>query len=174
MGGLVLQQYLVKHNPPAAALLAPAPPGGISGQLARLSLDDPWLALETLLALDPGRAFSTPERARKYLFSPDLEEEVARRYVTQLGRESFRAIMELSYLRPDPARVRGTPHAGPRSGARLPLFRRQRSRVRRPTYGAELQILPDIAHDLMLDTDWRRAADALLEWLTGTLEARPA
>ena len=25
----------------------------------------------------------------------------------------------------------------------------------------------------MLDPDWRRAADAMLEWLIGTLEAQP-
>ena len=36
-------------------------------------------------------------------------------------------------------------------------------------YGAESQILPDIAHDLMLDTGWPRAADALLAWLAVTL-----
>ena len=131
------------------------------------------MTLETLLTLEPGKAFSTPERASRYLFSPDLEEEAARRYVALLGRESFRAILELSYLRPDPARVRGTP---------LLVLGAERDYIVPPadvvrtaeTYGAESRILPDIAHDLMLDTDWRRAADALLEWLTGTLEARPA
>ena len=36
-------------------------------------------------------------------------------------------------------------------------------------YGADLQILPDLAHDVMLDTRWRQAADALLAWLVRTL-----
>ena len=45
--------------------------------------------------------------------------------------------------------------------------------IRRPAaaYGAEMRILPDIAHDLMLDPGWRRAADAMLEWLLGALES---
>jgi len=36
-------------------------------------------------------------------------------------------------------------------------------------YGAESRILPDLAHDVMLDTGWRQAADTLLEWLVRTL-----
>ena len=41
-------------------------------------------------------------------------------------------------------------------------------------YGAELRILPDLAHDVMLDTGWRHAADTLLEWLVRTLESSVA
>ncbi len=32
-------------------------------------------------------------------------------------------------------------------------------------YGAEAEILPGLSHSLMLDPDWKRAADALLAWL---------
>ena len=35
-----------------------------------------------------------------------------------------------------------------------------------------MRILPDIAHDLMLDPGWRRAADAMRKWLVGALDAR--
>ena len=41
-------------------------------------------------------------------------------------------------------------------------------------YGAVLQIIPDLAHDVMLDTRWRRAADDLLAWLVRTLESGSA
>ena len=67
------------------------------------------MAIESLLMLDPGRGFATPARARRFLFSPELDEEAVRRYVKLLGRESFRALMELGHLRPDAARVRRTP-----------------------------------------------------------------
>ncbi len=173
LGGMVVQQYLERHVAPAAVLLAPAPPGGNRRQAARMALHNPWLALESLLTLEPGRGFSTPARARRFLFSPELDEEAVRRYVKLLGRESFRAIMELGHLRPDATRVRRTP---------LLVLGAERDYIVSPAdvrrtaeaYGAEMRILPDIAHDVMLDPGWRRAADAMLEWLIGTLASHPA
>ena len=97
------------HGPPAAALLAPAPPGGMPRQWARLFLDSPWPMLQAFLNAAPGKLLSTPERARKFLFSPDLPEETVLRHAARLGRESFRAGLETSHGRPDPARIRGTP-----------------------------------------------------------------
>lgn len=41
-------------------------------------------------------------------------------------------------------------------------------------YAAELRLLPDLAHDVMLDTGWRHAADTLLDWLVRTLESSVA
>ncbi len=56
-------------------------------------------------------------------------------------------------------RFRGTPLLvlGAARGYIIP-----RQEVMRTAYGTESRILPDIAHDLMLDTGWRPAADALL------------
>ena len=173
LGGMVVQQYLERHVAPAAVLLTPAPPGGNRGPTARMALQNPWLVIESLLTLEPGRGFSTPARARRFLFSPGLDEEAVRRYVKLLGRESFRAMFEMNCLRPDADRVRRTP---------LLVLGAERDYIVPPaevtrtaeTYGAESRILPDIAHDLMLDPGWRRAAEAMLEWLIGTLESRPA
>lgn len=172
LGGMVVQRYLERHVAPAAVLLAPGPPGGNRDQAARMGLRNPWVAIESLLMLDPGRGFATAARARRFLFSPELDEAALRRYVKLLGRESFRALMELGYLRPDAARVRRTP---------LLVLGAERDYIVSPAdirrtaaaYDAEMLILPDIAHDLMLDPGWRRAADAMLKWLTGTLDSHP-
>ena len=170
LGGLIVQQYLVRHDPPAAALLAPVPPGGMPRQWARLFLDNPGLMLLTLLNGNPGKLFSTPDRARKFLFSRDLGEEAVHRYAAQLGRESFRVGLETSYVRPDPARVRGTPLLV--LGAERDYIISTRDIVRTArVYGAESLILPDLAHDVMLDTRWRQAADTLLAWLVRTLDS---
>ena len=94
-----------------------------------------------------------------------------RRHAARLGRESFRAGLETSYLRPDPARVRGTPLLV--LGAERDYIIPAREVVRTANaYGADLQVLPDLAHDVMLDTRWRQAADALMAWLVRTLENR--
>ena len=173
MGGLIVQLYLARHVAPAAALLTPAPPGGMPRQTAWLFLRHPLLALEILFALDLSRMFATLPRARRFLFSPELDEDALRRYAAQLGPESFRAGLDLSTLRPDPDRVRRTPLLV--QGAALDYSIPQRDVQRTAeTYGAELQMFPDLAHDVMLDPHWRQAADALLAWLIRTLDARPA
>ncbi|MXY23397.1 MAG: lysophospholipase [Acidobacteria bacterium] len=171
MGGLIVQRYLERHDPSAAVLLAPVPPGGMFLQTARLFLANPRLMLNVFLTTDPGKLFSPPERARKLLFSRDLGEKAARRYAAQLGRESFRAGLDVTYLRPDPARVRGTPMLvlGAERDRLIPTRDVMRTAE---AYGAELRILPNLAHDVMLDTGWRQAADVLLEWLVRTLEGR--
>ena len=89
------------------------------------------------------------------------------------GRESFRAILDLSFLRPDPVRVRGTPLLvlGAERDYMIPPSETARTA---DAYGAESQILAGIAHDVMLAPEWRQAADALLAWLTATLDAEPA
>ena len=170
LGGLVVQQSLVRHDPSAAALLASAPPGAMLRRTARLFLDDPWPMLLVFLNADPGRLFSTPIRARRCLFSPDLGEEAVRRYAAQFGREPFRAGLETTYLRPDPARVRGTPLQVLKAEPDCMIPTRDIMHTA-DAYGAELRILPDLAHDVMLDTGWPVAADALLAWLVRPLES---
>jgi len=34
-------------------------------------------------------------------------------------------------------------------------------------YNGDLVMIPDASHDLMLDTRWQQAADAMLDWLAG-------
>lgn len=48
-------------------------------------------------------------------------------------------------------------------GLHLPLPRRKRARRRH--YGTRPVVLGGMAHDVMLDTNWRQAADALRDWL---------
>ena len=83
--------------------------------------------------------------------------------------ESFRALLQLVYTRPDRARIRGASLLV--LGGGLDYFIRP-SAIRRTAeaYGAECTILPGVAHDMMLDAGWRQAAEAMLEWLQRTLE----
>ena len=137
-------------------------------QWARLSADNPWLTVEMLLTLEAGKMFSTPARAHRFLFSPEMGEDELQRHAARLGRESIRAVLELSWLRPDPARFRGTPLLVLGAGRDYVIPPEEVGRTA-DAYGAEARILSDIAHDLMLDPGWPRAADALLAWLRETL-----
>ena len=171
LGGLVVQKYLEAHEAPAAVLLAPPPVGGMLRPAVRTFRDHPWLSMRVILTGTPRRLFATPELVRKFFFSPELSEERVREYAARMGSESFRALLELVYIRPDRARIRGASLLV--LGGGLDYFIRPPA-IRRTAeaYGAECTILPGIAHDMMLDAGWRQAAEAMLEWLERTLVSR--
>ena len=109
LGGLVVQKYLEAHEAPAAVLLAPPSVRGLLGGALRTLREHPWLSLRVLLTGTPRRLFATPELVRKFFFSPELSEEQLREYAARMGAESFRALLQLMYTRPDRARIRGVP-----------------------------------------------------------------
>ena len=141
---------------------------GLLGSALRTLREHPWLSLQALLSGTPRRLFATPELVSKFFFSPELGEEQVREYAARMGSESFRAFLELVYIRPDRARIRGVPLLVLGGGG--DYFIRP-SAIRRiaGAYDAESRILPGVAHDMMLDAGWRDAAEAMLEWLQRTL-----
>ena len=167
LGGLVVQKYLEAHEPPAAVLLAPPSVRGLLRPAVRTFLQHPWLSMQVIATGKPRRLLARPELVRKFSFSPELGEEQVREYAACMGSESFRAFLELVYIRPDRARIRGVPLLVLGGGG--DYFIRP-SAIRRiaDAYGAESRILPGVAHDMMLDAGWRQAAEAMLEWLERT------
>ena len=169
LGGFVVQKYLERHDAAGAVLVAPAPRRGMARAALRSSLRDPGQYLKLWLTLQPYTLFATPERCHRLFFSPDMDPETARAYWARLGPESFRSWMEMLGRPPDAARIRGTPMLilGA-AGDRLipePLLRDTAG-----DYGAELTMIPDMAHDMMLENNWLDAAEAMLDWLHRTLE----
>ncbi len=150
-------------------LLAPPPVGGMLRPAVRTFRDHPWLSMRVILTRTPRTLFATPELVRRFFFSPELGEEQLREYAARMGSESARALLELVYTRPDPARIRGIPLLV-LGGGRDYFIRPPAIRRTAEAYGAELKILPDLPHGMMLDAGWRQAAEAVLEWLQRTLE----
>ena len=171
LGGRVVQTYLETHDAPAAVLLAPPPVGGMLGPAVCTFRDHPWLSMRVILTRTPRTLFATPELVRRFFFSPELGEEQLREYAARMGGESFRALLELVYIRPDRARIRGVPLLV-LGGGRDYFIRPSAIRRIAEAYGAEAMILPGVAHDMMLDAGWRQAAEAMLEWLERTLVSR--
>ena len=166
LGSRVVMKYLETHEAPAAALLAPLPRFGLLLSAARAARDHPWLAMRALVAGKPGRLLGAPELTRKLNFSPELDEELMREYASRQGPESTRALAQLTYVQPDRARIRERAVPLLVIGASDDYFVRPGA-VRRiaASYGAELKIVPGVAHCMILDARWRDVAATLVEWL---------
>ncbi len=159
MGGLVVQHYLGTHTAPAAVLMASVPHTGL-----------PWRRASPVLRLVVSGSLrsATGERARgllRYLLAGELSEERLRHYQRLVQPESLRACLELGGRRlPHPGWVR-TP---------MLVLAADKDRLLSPAemyglahaYRADLEIVPDIGHVMMLDVGWQRAADSILAWLS--------
>jgi pimeloyl-ACP methyl ester carboxylesterase len=154
-GALVVSHALSRYPARAAVLVAPVLGGwGTFGTALRRN------PVGTVPALVGG-----PLRlSRGQLFSRELPDPEARRYVSRLGRASRRAQWQLlthgdaepAVGRP-PVLVLGSPddRVVPPSA----LTRAARD------HGAAPLLFPGMGHDLMLDARWQEPIDAILDWL---------
>ena len=172
LGGLVVQKYLEKHDARAAVLLAPSPVTGMFRSGLRLVLQHPWLFAKVHIAREPGILYSTPARARSFLFSSSLGEESVRRNSARLGRESFRAMLDMAYSRPRVDRIqrRGCPMLVLGAGDDVIVRPAEVERTAR-AYGAPSAIFPSMGHDMMLDNRWEQVAEHVRRWLADSVSA---
>lgn len=130
----------------------------------RVARRHPLAFIKANLTLSMAPMFATPQLARDALFSAGMPEDRVREYSSRLQDESYRAYLDMLALNlPRPARVR-TP---------LLVMGAADDRLISPAevgatagaYRTEAVIVPDMAHDMMLEAGWEAVADRILEWL---------
>jgi pimeloyl-ACP methyl ester carboxylesterase len=164
MGGYVMQKYLEKYSAPAAVLLASVPSYGVRWVTLRTVRHHPWQFLKVNLQLRLYPLMETAELAQSQLFSADMPAEQVQRHWQRLQDESYSTFLDMLLLDiPKPHRVK-TP---------LLIIGGQNDRIILPyeveatarAYQTEAVMLPDLAHDIMLEDNWQTAADTILAWL---------
>ncbi len=164
MGGMVVQKYLESNATPAAVLLASVPPGGVGPATLRISVGHPLLFMKANLAMSMIPLFSTPQLAREYLFSPGMPEDKVRAYCSRLQDESYRAYLDMMGLDlPRPERVRVPILVLGAADDRLITPGEVEATAR--AYRTQAEVLPGMAHDMMLEAGWQAVADRILIWL---------
>ena len=165
MGGFIIQKYLETRSVPAAVLAASTPPVGQHAALVKLSLRQPWRALRATLTGRPSVLFDTVPLARKNLFSSDTAEDVVMRTHLQLREESPRALLaDMSLLDLVQTSEIDTPMLVI-GGGQDALYSRDVVRSTARAYGTTEVMIPDVAHDMMLDTHWAGVARTIARWL---------
>ncbi len=163
MGGFIIQKYLESHAAPAAVLLTSVPYYGLWPATFSLLMQRPAAVLKVLATLRLYPVVETPALARHALFSRDMSEEKVAAYQKRLSDESFRAYLDelgLNLVRPKrvktPMLVIGA--------AKDNVISRKAVEDTARAYGTTAEFF-DMAHDVMLEPNWRRVADRILEWL---------
>jgi pimeloyl-ACP methyl ester carboxylesterase len=164
LGGHVVQKYLEAYPSPAAVLLASVPVGGIVKMLKRLVRNHPWLFFKVNLTFSLYPFVATAEMAREMLFSADMTASDVEEYHAKLQDESYSCFLDMLAFAPiRPQRVT-TPVLVVGAENDNVFYRRDIRKTGR-AYHHKAVILPGASHDIMLDKNWRRAADVILAWL---------
>ncbi len=166
MGGFVIQKYLEECDAPGAVLLSSPPPVGLLGTFLRIARRRPVAFARVNLTLSLQPVIATPEMAREAFFSADLPDERVRAYWKLMQDESYMALLDMVALdRPKPVKVK-TP---------LLILGVARDNMLRPgeieatarAYHTRCEIIPDVAHNSMLEARWKTVAERILAWLRG-------
>lgn len=172
MGAAIIERMLATRPVRAAALLAPVPPGGLGPVAHRLMawqpeylvnmqrLDAPHLAGDMLAALRP------------MYFSNDVAHEIVAEAMMHLTIESPRALLDMTLRLHDgkPVMRDAKPLVLGVSDDRISTFRdvQQTAKV----YGVTPIMVTGLAHMLMLEREWQKAAEPILAWLDSDVVKR--
>jgi pimeloyl-ACP methyl ester carboxylesterase len=164
MGGFIIQHYLEDHDVPGAVLLSSASPFGLLPTAVRTARRQPWMFAKINLTLSLKPMLASPQLLGEAFFSNDLPDGLLMNYWKQTQDDSFMAFVDMVALDlPKPEKVK-TPVLVLGAGRDNMIGRREVEATAR-TYHTNAEIIPDVAHNSMLEQNWQAAAERILVWL---------
>lgn len=164
MGGLVVQKYLEANTAPAAVLMASVPVSGALGATLRYARRHPVQFLKGSLTLSLYPLVASPSLAREAFFSKAIPDQRLARYFPQIQEESYLAFLDMvAFSLPKPGRVHA-PLLILGAGDDM-IFTPAEIAATGRSYGVRVEVLPGMAHDMMLEDGWKTVADSVLAWL---------
>jgi alpha-beta hydrolase superfamily lysophospholipase len=164
MGGFVIQKYLEDHDAAGAVLLSSPPPLGLVGTAFRIALRRPLAFAKANVTRSLLPVIATPQLAREAFFSADFPDDELRVYWLLMQDESYLALLDMIALDlPKPAKVK-TPLLV-LGAARDNMLKPSEIEATARAYHTQSEIIPDVAHNSMLELRWQAVAERVLVWL---------
>ena len=164
MGGFIIQKYLEDHDAPAAVLLSSPSPAGLLPTAIRTARRQPWAFVKVNLTLSLLPLIATPQLVGEAFFSNDLPDEQLVEYWKQTQDDSFMAFLDMVALDlPKPEKVK-TPLLI-LGAARDNMIGPREIEATARAYNTQAEIIPDVAHNSMLELRWQSVAERILAWL---------
>ncbi len=164
MGGLVAQKYLELHSAPAGVLLAPVPVKGVLRTTLRIARRHPWAFLKANLSWNLYYIIGTLNLTREAFFSDNISPEDLNEYFSLMTNEAYMAFLDMMlFSLPKPEDV----------GTELLILGAEKDMIFYPdeidatakAYNTDCHIVKGMAHDMMLEADWKIVADHIIQWL---------
>lgn len=163
MGGFVIQKVLEQRKFPGAVLMCAVPPQGLVAAAFGMMFSQP--ALMTDLNNMMGGGEVALDTMREALFAQPVAVDDLARFSRWSQPESHRAIWDMSLFNlPHPSKIDassllilGSEHDHLIPASLVEMTAR--------TYGLPATIFPGMGHGLMLERDWKKPAQHILDWL---------
>ena len=166
MGGFIIQHYLEDHDAPAAVLLSSASPAGLLPTAICTARRQPWAFAKVNLTLSLKPMIATPQLVGEAFFSKDLPEEQLVEYWKQTQDDSYIAFLDMVAL-DLPKPEKGITPLLILGAARDNMIGPREIEATDKAYNTQAQIVPDMAHNSMLEQHWQSVAEQILTWLEG-------
>lgn len=163
MGGFVVQKYLEDHCVPGAVLMCSVPPQGLMASAFGLMFSKPGLMKELNRMMGGGQV--SLDTLRDALFNQPVAVDDLKRYSRLSQPESWRAIWDMTLFNlPRAAHVCKTPLLvlGAESDHLIPASLVE---MTARSHGVDAEIFSGMGHGLMLEREWRKPAQRILDWL---------
>lgn len=163
-GAYVVQKHLEMGDAAGAVLLAPMPHFGVGPCMGRLLKRMPGKVARIHATFGTLPIASDPASTRELFFSLGLPEETVRRHHARLQGEAFLGYLDLLGLDPCRPERGAVPMLVMGAGADA-LFTTQEVESVAAAHGADLEFVPGMAHDMMLEPGWQAVADRIAAWV---------
>lgn len=167
MGGMVAQKYLEAHaGVCGVVLMASVPPRGLLPTNLHMAMRKPLLFQQMATLAVFGPSFGSVAMMEELLFSKGMPRAKLEEYFGLVQAESQAAAMDMMWL--DPLRLRPGQVSLPVlvMGAQNDQFIPTELVLETAHfYRTRAEVLPDMAHAMMLEQNWLDAAELLLGWL---------
>ena len=166
LGGMMTMKYLESRKLPAAVLMASAPHRGVYRFLLRLLRRHPAMSLRNIF----GWKLEIPdtEVARDLFLSQGSDVNIDD-FFAGLCADSMKVGNEMFYkIRPMTEKISAPILV--LAAERDACFTVEEERRLAEALRAKFIVLPDQAHDIMLEPAWRNAAETIHKWITGELK----
>ncbi len=160
MGGLIIQKYLEKSSCKKVVLLAPVPPSGIGSANLRFILKHPGAVLHLIQQ----NLYGVFHHYAHTLYHSDFDPALLAHYQSQMCSESLKAYLQMMVPRIKINHHLATPMLV-LGAANDQLLKPDELKELAHKYGAQVKIINDIGHNMMLDTRQDEVAKIMKAWL---------
>ncbi len=165
MGGFIVQKYLEKYTASKVVLLASVPPHGILGATINVLKKYPMTFLKANLTVNLSHIIKDKEKAKQLLFSHNLPQTELLNYHSKLENEAYLGYIDMLGLSLPKVKNENVPKMLVLGAEDDAVVSNKNVEKTAQQYKADMKIIPNIAHDMMLDVNWRDAADVIAQWL---------
>ena len=165
MGGYIIQKYLEQHTAEAAILMASVPPEGLLASNAMMAMAQPDLYFQMAWLQAIGPHTFLRERLGRAMLSPDIAEDEGMIYFGRLETESQRALLDMMGSNPIFLTADDAPAMLVIGAHDDEIIQSELIHHTARKYHADYALVDDIHHAMMLDKNWEKVAETMLEWL---------